>query len=158
MARYLDRWDSRRPLEPWLVAIAGNRCRTFLARRRVHQPLAWADEPASESTGEQLAADALREGMTLALSHLPLNQRRAFELFHERSLSYGEIADELGCPVGTVKTWVHRARGHLIEHLRVREVLVVEKIGSRKIETSQSKRSQIETSKLNPGHTSAEVT
>ena len=123
LAKYLDRWDRRRPLEPWLVTIAGNRCRTFLAGRRTHRPLSVVVEPASDCVGEQHAVDTLREEITLALSCLPTNQRRAFELFHERSLSYVEIAAELGCPVGTVKTWVHRARGKLIEHLRDREVV-----------------------------------
>lgn len=123
MAKYIDRWDSRRPLEPWLLAIAGNRCRSFLARRRIHRPLSASAEPVSESTGEQIAADTLREEMLLALSYLPANQRRAFELFHERALSYAEIAEQLDCPVGTVKTWVHRARAKLIDHLRQREVV-----------------------------------
>ena len=123
MAKYLDRWDSRRPLEPWLIAIAGNRCRTFLARRRVHQPLSSVSEPTSDSTGEQIAADSLREEMYLALQVLPVNQRRAFQLFHERSLNYAEIAAELQCPVGTVKTWVHRARLKLIQQLRHRDVV-----------------------------------
>lgn len=123
MAKYLDRWDSRRPLEPWLIAIAGNRCRTFLARRRIHHPLSAVVEPTSDQTGEQFAADSLHEEVCLALQGLPINQRRAFELFHERALNYAEIAAELNCPVGTVKTWVHRARGKLIEHLRSRDVV-----------------------------------
>lgn len=122
MAKYLDRWDSRRPLEPWLVAIAGNRCRTFLSRRHVHQPLTSVVEPISDGTAQQLAADSLREEVYLALAHLPLNQRRAFRLFHEEGLNYAEIAVQLNCPIGTIKTWVHRARGRLIEHLRDREV------------------------------------
>ncbi|MCG8652390.1 MAG: sigma-70 family RNA polymerase sigma factor [Pirellulales bacterium] len=123
MAKYLDRWDSRRPLEPWLIAIAGNRCRTHLSRRRVHQPLSAAMEPASDRTNEQFAAESLQEEVCLALASLPTNHRRAFELFHEQSLNYSEIADTLGCPVGTVKTWVHRARTKLIEQLRSREVV-----------------------------------
>jgi RNA polymerase sigma-70 factor (ECF subfamily) len=123
LARYLDRWDSRRPLEPWLIAIAGNRCRTFLASRRVHQALSPALEPVSHQVGAERDADFLREELSRALSQLPDCQRRAFELFHEYSLSYAEIARRLECPIGTVKTWVHRARGHLIRQLRAREVL-----------------------------------
>src|SRR6478672_12236459 len=30
----LHRWDEGRDFEPWLLAIAGNRCRTALANRR----------------------------------------------------------------------------------------------------------------------------
>ena len=80
VARYLHRWDSRRPLEPWLIAIAGNRCRTFLATKRVHQPLSPAIEPVSYDAGAEQAADFLREEVNLALSQIPHCQRRAFQL------------------------------------------------------------------------------
>src|SRR6056297_1016789 len=123
VARYLDRWDRRRPLEPWLVAIAGNRCRTLLAGKRVHLPLLPVDEPISNHLDQQRAADLLHEELALALGGLPASQRRAFELFHEHSMSYAEIAAELSCPIGTAKTWVHRARANLIETLRSRDVL-----------------------------------
>ena len=49
--------------------------------------------------------------------------RQAFALFHEQELSYAEIGAALDCPVGTVKTWVHRARRELIERLRERGVV-----------------------------------
>ncbi len=123
LARYLHRWDSRRPLEPWLIAIAGNRCRTFLASKRVHQPLSTVVEPAGDDAGAQHDADVLREELNLALSCLPDVQRQAFTLFHEHALSYAEIAQQLGCPIGTVKTWVHRARGKVIQQLQQRDVV-----------------------------------
>lgn len=124
VAKYLGRWDSRRPLEPWLVAIAGNRCRTFLAARRSHQSLCPAVEPVIDDVAVTQDAELLREELNLALAQIPTLHRRAFELFHECSLSYVEIAAELGCPVGTVKTWVHRARASVIARLSQREVVV----------------------------------
>lgn len=123
LVRYLDRWDAQRPLEPWLIAIAGNRCRSFLARRRSWQSLSAAEEPTSESTREAQAAESLREEVRLAMTALPQRQRVAFELFHERSLDYAEIARRLGCPIGTAKTLVHRARHRLMDRLREREVV-----------------------------------
>jgi RNA polymerase sigma-70 factor (ECF subfamily) len=123
VARYLDRWDSRRPLEPWLMAIAGNRCRSFLSRRRPGQPLTPAVEPITDAARADQAADSLREELDLALAQLSGRQRRAFELFHRESLSYAEIAERLECPVGTVKTLVHRARSGLIDRLRSRNVI-----------------------------------
>lgn len=122
-ARYLDRWDSKRPLEPWLVAIAGNRCRTLLARKRAFHPLSATLEPTSSASVEQHDAETLREELELALAQIPEMQRRAFELFHQRSMSYAEIAETLECPLGTVKTWVHRARSKIIDQLRQREVV-----------------------------------
>jgi RNA polymerase sigma-70 factor (ECF subfamily) len=62
----------------------------------------------------------LAEELKLALGHLREEYRQAFLLFHEEELSYAEIGQALGCPLGTVKTWVHRARQELIEALRSR--------------------------------------
>ena len=123
VAKYLHRWDSQRPLEPWLVAIAGNRCRTLLASKQTFQTLTVLTEPVSSEGLNQREAESLREELNLALMQVPECQRHAFRLFHEQSLSYAEIADVLDCPLGTVKTWVHRARVRIIEQLRHREVV-----------------------------------
>ena len=130
VAKYLDRWDPRRPLEPWLATVAGNRSRSHLARRKVYAPLTAADEPQSLAAPLNHAADAMREEITLALGNLPERQRIAFESFHEHSMSYVEISRQMQCPVGTVKTLVHRARLALIEQLRRRDVVPDDSIGT----------------------------
>tara|TARA_R110002049_G_scaffold2750_8_gene22160 strand:- start:78956 stop:79540 length:585 start_codon:yes stop_codon:yes gene_type:complete len=128
VARYIHRWDPNRPLEPWLIAIAGNRCRTQLSRRKPVQPLSIsrdsiATEQVADPWSQTSAADVLREELSLAMQDLSANHRVAFELFHEQSLSYVEIARHMDRPVGTVKTWVHRARAQLIEALIDRGVV-----------------------------------
>lgn len=123
MARHLDHWDEQRPLEPWLMTIAGNRCRTLLARRKQLHPLSEGHEPASLAHVQQQDANTLEEEMRLALGELREEHRQAFLLFHQQQLSYAEIAEQLACPVGTVKTWVHRARTHIIRRLRERDAL-----------------------------------
>ena len=45
-----------------------------------------------------------------------------FVLFHEQGLPYEEIASVVGRPVGTVKTWLHRARAQLADDLSRRGV------------------------------------
>jgi len=121
--RALARWDRQRDFKPWLLAIAGNRCRTHLAgRRRRAQPSELVEElpdRAPPAEGER----TLAEEVTLALEGVRAEYGQAFLLFHEQELSYAEIAEVLGCPVGTVKTWVHRARRELIERLRRRGVV-----------------------------------
>jgi RNA polymerase sigma-70 factor (ECF subfamily) len=124
VARYLDRWDPRRPLEPWLATVAGNRSRSHLARRRSYAPLTAAEEPESLSTPQDQAAEAMREEIALAMGDLPDRQRMAFEFFHEHSMSYIQIAGKMNCPVGTVKTLVHRARLSLINQLQRRDVVI----------------------------------
>ena len=46
--------------------------------------------------------------------------RSVFLLFHEQGLPYEDIGRALGKPVGTIKTWLHRARLEVLAHLRKR--------------------------------------
>lgn len=122
--RYQKHWDPQRPLGPYLRTIAGNRCRTLMSRRgRRLQSLETAAEPQTIADDQARRAAWLNEELKLALTSLPEKQRRAFELFHGEAMAYAEIAEALDCPLGSVKTWVHRARGALIEHLRDRDVI-----------------------------------
>lgn len=121
--KHLTSWDATRPLEPWLMAIAGNRCRTLAVKRKNRpslQPLPavldWSDQ-------EETSADGLQEELERALSSTRPEHRQAFLLFHNEKLSYEAIAQRLNCPVGTAKTWVHRARLSIIEQLRERRII-----------------------------------
>ena len=129
----LHRWDSTRDFEPWLLAIAGNRCRTMLARRSrkpISTPLV---DHLPDRAPDMQAAQNLAEEVTLAMEDMREEYRQAFLLFHEQELSYADIGAALDCPVGTVKTWVHRARRELIERLERREVVSEVRHGSREI-------------------------
>lgn len=111
--RHLPHWDASREFEPWLMAIAGNRCRTALAARRrrlsvVPLPETGVADPRPATTGETLL-----EEVRLALRELRSEYREAFLLFHDEHLGYAEISQRMDVPIGTVKTWVHRARKEL---------------------------------------------
>jgi RNA polymerase sigma-70 factor, ECF subfamily len=113
--RSLHCWDSSRPLKPWLLAIAANRCRTALEKRS-RKPVTsdfvtYAAEAAPASTGE------LAEELQIALETLREEYRTCFILFHQQELSCAEVAGIMNCPEGTVKTWLYRARRELAEHL-----------------------------------------
>ncbi len=119
----LHRWDSQRAFEPWLLAIAGNRCRTAIStRKRRPRTQVLVEQPPDNSELNQ-AAELLSEEVQQALQALRPDHREAFVLFHEHELSYLEIAATMGVPLGTIKTWVHRARKELIEILRQRQVI-----------------------------------
>ncbi len=121
--RGLHTWDQQREFLPWLLAIAGNRCRTHLASRMRQPPTTSLVEHVSDDAVEVAEARNLAEEVELALSALRDEYRQAFLLFHQHELSYAQISVTLGCPLGTVKTWVHRARRELIAELRHRGVV-----------------------------------
>ncbi len=120
--RGVSGFDGGRPLRPWLLGIAANRCRTALGRRsRRPTPIESPEERPDPRPG--LAdPDDLAGELELALGRLRLNYRLVFALYHEQGLPYEEIAKAVGRPVGTVKTWLHRARAELAESLTRRGV------------------------------------
>jgi RNA polymerase sigma factor (sigma-70 family) len=122
--RAMAGFDSARPICPWLLEIAANRCRTALSRRARKPMLALAD------TAQELAdpragiagPDDMAGELERALEALRPEYRMVFVLFHSQHLSYDEIARVVTRPVGTVKTWLHRARAQLAEALNRRGI------------------------------------
>lgn len=48
-----------------------------------------------------------------ALRELPVSQRKAIVMHYLLDLPIGEVAEELGVPSGTIKSWLHRGRASL---------------------------------------------
>lgn len=121
--RSIAGFDPTRPLRPWLLEIAANRCRTALSRRARRPP---ASSQAIEERADPRPAladpDDLAGELERGLQALRPEYRMVFTLYHEQNLSYDEIAAAVARPVGTVKTWLHRARAQLAEGLSRRGV------------------------------------
>lgn len=117
--RSLRRWDSTRPLKPWIMGIAVNRCRTWMSQRVRRPELAdYLQETAADAPADD-SAELLAE-IRAALSELRPEYRTVFVLFHEQGQPYEDISAVLRRPVGTIKTWLHRARLEVLERLRRR--------------------------------------
>ncbi|MCA9121306.1 MAG: RNA polymerase sigma factor [Planctomycetaceae bacterium] len=121
--RNLAKWDHNRDFEPWLFAIAGNRCRTALASRRRRPTNQTFIEPLADHRPDPTPAKHLAEELQLGLEQLRADYRQAFVLFHQHELSYEQIAETMSKPLGTIKTWIHRARTELIRFLQQREAI-----------------------------------
>lgn len=112
------------PLRPWVTGIARHvaldalrsrkrqRDRTAVARDGDDGPSDPLDRVAdtAPSAFERLADARRRDAVARAMSDLPDGQRKALTMFHMEGLQYQEIAARLGVPLGTVATWVMRAR------------------------------------------------
>ncbi|MQY12358.1 hypothetical protein SRB5_24910 [Streptomyces sp. RB5] len=115
--RSRGRYDhTRAGARPWLFGIAGNligkhrraevRALRALARTGV-DPVAesWAD-----AADERVTAQAARQALAGALAGLAARDRHVLLLVAWADLSYQEVAEALGVPVGTVRSRLHRAR------------------------------------------------
>jgi RNA polymerase sigma factor (sigma-70 family) len=123
--RSLKRWDSTRPLKPWIIGITVNRCRTWMAQRlRRPELVDYLHETAAAPATDD-APELLRE-IHAALRELRPEYREVFVLFHEQGQAYDVIAEAVGRPVGTIKTWLHRARMEILERLRRRGMVTSE--------------------------------
>jgi RNA polymerase sigma-70 factor (ECF subfamily) len=117
--RSLKRWDGVRPLKPWIMGITINRCRTWMSQRARRPELV---EYLQDTLTAREADDSreLAGEIQQALLSLRPEYRTVFVLFHEQGQPYEEIAEEMNRPVGTIKTWLHRARLEVLERLRRR--------------------------------------
>jgi RNA polymerase sigma-70 factor (ECF subfamily) len=120
--RSLRRWDASRPLKPWIMGITVNRCRTWLAQR-VRRPVTadYLQETAARDDSDD--STELVAEIKAALAQLRPDYRAVFVMFHEQGQSYEDIALTMDRPVGTVKTWLHRARLEVLDLLRRRGML-----------------------------------
>jgi RNA polymerase sigma-70 factor (ECF subfamily) len=101
------------------MGITLNRCRTLLTQRARRPELADYLQDVAPSRPADDTAELLHE-IEAAVVELRPEYRSVFVLFHEQGQPYEEIAALLGRPVGTIKTWLHRARLEVLERLRRR--------------------------------------
>jgi RNA polymerase sigma-70 factor, ECF subfamily len=94
---------------PWLHRIAVNVVRNRV--RGVHPRLVELNgsEPDHSQGPEDHAMERMQlDELAARVAELPIRYREAVVLRHVRELSYAEVAEALGQPVGTVKANVHR--------------------------------------------------
>jgi RNA polymerase sigma-70 factor (ECF subfamily) len=112
------------PIKPWLLAILRNVCRAEYARRGTLAAVVdnldeaenasdglWSEAQHSPETETLQRLDG--ESMQRLIAQLPSAFREALVLREVNDLSYREIADVTGVPVGTVMSRLARARGLL---------------------------------------------
>jgi RNA polymerase sigma-70 factor (ECF subfamily) len=112
----LQAWESFTPgtnLMGWLFTIERNRFRSLIGRRHV------AAEVRDDDLEHRAAVPAFQEGQAelrdfkAAFARLGPSRREMLVLNAVHGLPYEQVAAVTGCPVGTVKSRINRARAAL---------------------------------------------
>ena len=134
---HVDRYRPEFKFSSWLFKIANNVAIDHIRKRHLetvsmdgspHAGTAAEVEATSfdvsvhqESALEELESRELGSAIEQAIAKLRPEYRSCIMLRHVEGRSYEEIAATLDLPLGTVKTYIHRARHELrraLEHLR----------------------------------------
>jgi RNA polymerase sigma-70 factor (ECF subfamily) len=108
-------------LSTWIYTIARNTCLTELKRRARLAPVS-LDTPEFAAAIDRIPAlqssdpeFGLEMDVHQMLSQLPEKYRQVITLFYLEQKSYEEVAALLGLPLGTVKTFLYRAKKELLK-------------------------------------------
>ena len=134
---HIDKYRSEFKFSSWLFKTANNVAIDHLRRRQLDtismegSPHATTSDLAEATSFElatqdetplqELEARELGSEIERAIAHLRPEYRACILLRHVEDKSYEEIAATLDLPLGTVKTYIHRARHELrklLEHVR----------------------------------------
>jgi RNA polymerase sigma-70 factor, ECF subfamily len=112
----------------YAYAIARNHVLRRLSRERFFAPPAdeETEDPQAMHVFRQVQPDPLGdltrqekiESLHKAVAALPLRYREVVVLCELQELSYAEAAQVIGCPEGTIRSRLHRARRLLLERLQ----------------------------------------
>jgi RNA polymerase sigma-70 factor (ECF subfamily) len=135
---HLDSYNPKYKFSSWIFKIANNLAIDHLRKKELptvsldgsrHATTSEAVESSrisiaseDENPEELLEAKELGEEIETAISQLRVEYRTAVLLRHVEGRPYEEIAEIMDVPLGTVKTYIHRARielRELLAHLRV---------------------------------------
>ncbi len=109
-------YDPRQSFATWLLCLTARLC--LNARRdsnteRQQMERALKAMPPPMTVEEHLYAREQQRTLQRLMMRLPLHQRTALLLYYTEQMPIREVAQTLGVPEGTVKTWLYRAREQL---------------------------------------------
>jgi RNA polymerase sigma-70 factor (ECF subfamily) len=127
----MPRFEGRSSFRTWLYKIAHNLCLTEISRRgrrgehlsleeEGEEKVHWMLPEGRKGLEDEIERRDFSESVWALVERLPSNYRTALTLFYIQQARYEEIAEIMDIPMGTVKTYIHRAR------LRLRDLILTE--------------------------------
>lgn len=110
--KYRKTYQGQSKFSVWMYQIARNVHVDHLRKRKLEMPLDdQFEEPASPEIPavERLNSDIDISLLRIALDRLPLRKKEVLLLSRFQEMKYREIAELLGCDIGSIKSTVHRA-------------------------------------------------
>ena len=118
--RKIHSWEPRGGFVPWLMRLTTNQAIDHLRRNKRRKTVQLTEECSGDGTGVPLErqrpqpeaaarAGEIDDRVQRALEVLSDAQRQVFVLRHYEGLQLAEIAEALGCSVGSVKVHLFRA-------------------------------------------------
>jgi len=116
------------PFSPYIYGIARNHLLRRMARERKFAPILEEEDTQACWNAQFVPSDPLGDltrqekidSLHRAVAALPLRYREVIVLCELQELSYAEAAGVIGCPEGTVRSRLHRARSLLLDKLRAK--------------------------------------
>ena len=131
--RARESWTPQAKFSTWLWTIARHTALDHLRKKKevlvfdssdgdTSAPSVWETLESPLSNAETLLIESLEEQrIQNCMASLSLSEREILGLRIFSELSYEEIAQQLGAPIGTVKTMIYRAKQKLMESFRKEE-------------------------------------
>jgi len=128
--RGLEKFRGDSAFYTWLYRIAINTAKNYLVSENRRVPDVGVDATEAEQFGDNeplhekaspermLLTDEIRQVVMETIESLPDDLRTAIMLRELEGLSYEEIAQAMGCPIGTVRSRIFRAREAIDKRLR----------------------------------------
>jgi RNA polymerase sigma-70 factor (ECF subfamily) len=110
--RKIKMYDPTMPFFPWFYRLLRNLCIDYLKRKRRERTIPLED---MHILAEEKEDQELKETLWKGIEKLPFEQREIIILRYFQQLSYAEIADFVGKPIGTVMSSLFYAKKKLRE-------------------------------------------
>jgi len=137
-ARAWQRWPAVRDCdspEAWVRRVATNLAASRWRRIRVARAAAGQ---AAEQLAPEVSTDTV--ALVVGLRTLPERQRTVLVLHYMCDMTVDQIAVELGCPPGSVKSWLSRGRTALAAAVRIVEPEQPEQVSAQPLASWQAHR------------------
>ncbi len=116
----LAQYNADYAFSTWLYKIADNMAYRQIKQLKPTTDIADIQEMIPDekpSAGEEVDRSRSRTAVRRAVDMLPIDYRQVVTLYYFDNCSYEEIAEITERPIGTVRTWLHRAKDQLRKEL-----------------------------------------